>query len=124
MKYLLLLGLLVCLYTIEAQNKFTSDDYRKKPVWIQMMQEEHPNYHEVVKAYNTYWETHTPPVGEGDMDKKRVKENNKRFTRKEVAQAREDAAMRMAIKRYHWWIARMEPFVQDDGSILRPNPKQ
>jgi hypothetical protein len=121
-KFLLALCCLLASYT-QAQQKFSPADYKKKPYWIEMMNDEKANFHEVVKAYTLYWENHTPPEGEGDMDVKQKAKNKKRFSKKEIQQAREDARMRMAIKKYKWWIQKMEPFVQDDGTILRTSPK-
>lgn len=113
--------MLVGLYCT-AQSQYNPDEYKKKPLWIQMMDDEKVNYFEIQKAYEAYWSAHTPPIGEGDMDVKQKEKNKKRFSKKEVRDAREDASMRMAIKKYKWWLQRMEPYVQDDGSIQRPTP--
>lgn len=103
-----------------AQQKYNSKDFAKKPLWIYMMNDQNPNYFEVVNAYETYWANHTLPEAEGDMDIDKKDSNKRRFSKKEVNEARQQAAMRMQIKKYKWWIARMEAFVQEDGTIIRP----
>ena len=104
---------------LQAQSGFSDAEYRKRPHWIQMMDEEHPNFFEIQKAFQLYWEQHTMPEGEGDMDVKKKESNKKRFSKRDIREAREEAAMRMAIKKYHWWVLKMEPYVQEDGSIKR-----
>ena len=113
--------LLLCLLTIttHAQRQYTESDYAKKPVWISMMNDSSANYFQVKLAYETYWQYHTPPPGESDMDIKEKEKNKKRFSQKDINLARENARMRMAIKKYHWWLEKMEPYVQEDGHIKR-----
>ncbi|MBL7771577.1 MAG: hypothetical protein JNM95_01800 [Chitinophagaceae bacterium] len=118
-KHLFLLFFLLAGGFLQAQTNYSLEDYKKKPYWISMMDEANPNYFEVQKAFTAYWEHHTMPEGEGDMNIKEKEKNKRRFSKKEIRIAREEAAMRMAIKKYRWWIMKMEPFVQDDGSIKR-----
>ncbi len=83
-----------------------------------MLNDVHANYFEIQKAYEQYWSTHVMPVGESDMNLKQSEKNKKRFSKKEIQEARKEAAMRMHIKKYQWWLLKMEPFVKDDGTIM------
>lgn len=119
MKVLFSLLLLLSAVQLRSQENYTLSDYQRKPLWITMMNEEHPNYFEIQKAFETYWQYHKMPEGEGDMDVQQKEKNKKRFSKREQQEAREEARLRMAIKKYHWWMAKMEPYVQEDGSIKR-----
>jgi len=103
-----------------AQSKYSEKDFANKPIWISMMDEEHVNYFIALKAFDTYWANHKKPEGESDMDVQQTEKNKKRFSKREVREAREEAKMRMQIKKFNWWKNKMEPFVQDDGTIVLP----
>src|SRR3954468_443423 len=42
-------------------------DYARHPFWISMMDDEHVNYFEAVKAYEIYWRFHSKPVEEDQI---------------------------------------------------------
>jgi len=123
-KATLLLTLIITNYISFSQTQYNPSDYIKKPVWIQMIDDEHINYFEALKAFEMYWTTHTKPEGESDMDIKQSEKNKKRFSKRELREAREEASMRMKIKKFDWWKNKMEPFVKEDGSIMTPDERK
>lgn len=46
-----------------AQNKFTDEDLRNYPHWFDLMQKDNPNYFEVKRAYDLYFEEHQKVKG-------------------------------------------------------------
>lgn len=46
-----------------AQNKFTDEDLRNYPHWFDLMQKENPNFFEVKRAYDLYFEKHEKVKG-------------------------------------------------------------
>jgi hypothetical protein len=106
-----------------AQNANIIKEYATKPVWIAMMNDTNANYHEAILAYETYWINNTKPNGESDMDVTKTTKNKKRFSKQEIKEARQEAEMRMQIKKFDWWKNKMEPFVKDDGSIMTPSQR-
>ena len=120
---------LLCIFSIAistsfSQTIYSTSDYTKKPIWINMMDDPHVNYWEAIKAYEAYWTSHTKPVGESDMDVKNVSKNKKRFSQREIREARAEAAMRMQVKKFEWWKTKMEPFVKEDGTIMTADERR
>jgi hypothetical protein len=120
MKYLFTIAFIFIANFCKAQSKYNAADFAIKPVWISMMDDEHVNYFEALQAFDMYWQHHAKPIGESDMDVKKDSENKKRFSKKELKANYAAAAMRMKIKKFNVWKEKMEPYVQDDGSILSP----
>ena len=89
-----------------------------------MMNDEDVNYFEAIKAFDLYWTTHSKPEGESDMDIKQTEKNKKRFSKREIKEAREEASMRMNIKKFDWWKNKMEPFVKEDGTIMNADERR
>jgi hypothetical protein len=106
--------------TAIAQQQLDKALAAKNPVWIQMMDDTATNYLHAVEAFDIYWTTHKKPDGESDMDMLNVTKNKKRFSKKDIREARKEAAMRMKIKKFIWWKNKVEPYVQDDGTITTP----
>jgi hypothetical protein len=104
----------------QAQSKYNSADYTTQPSWIIMMDDTNANYYEAIAAFEAYWANHKKPEGESDMDMKQVAKNKKRFSKREIKEARAEASMRMQIKKFEWWKMKMEPYVQEDGRLLMP----
>jgi hypothetical protein len=120
MKYIFIMACIFSLSICHAQSKYNEQDFALKPVWITMMDDEHVNYFDALKAFEVYWQNHKMPEGESDMDVKKVEKNKKRFSKKEIKTNYASAAMRMKIKKFGVWKEKMEPYVQDDGTILLP----
>ncbi len=49
-KLILFLSILILHFNSFSQTKYNAADYTKKPVWIAMMDDEHVNYFETLKA--------------------------------------------------------------------------
>lgn len=117
--FLLILFCTISFTALQAQN-----NYKKNPVWIDMMDNENTNYFEVIKAYELYWTTHEKPENEeGEMmnqeeGKKEVKEHADKLSKRELKELEEYRWLRYQVKRFEHWKEEMLPYVQDDGSIL------
>jgi hypothetical protein len=118
MKFILSIVVLLLSTGVNAQKTFTEKEYKQTAHWITMMDEPKANYFEVIKAFEMYWINHKMPEGESDMNVRQKEKNTKRFSNKELRSARQDASMRMKIKKYYWWKEKMEPFVKGDGTIM------
>jgi hypothetical protein len=60
------LVLIICAFIpigLFSQNKFTDEDLRNYPHWFDMMQKDYPNYNEVKRAYDLYFEKHKKERG-------------------------------------------------------------
>ncbi|MEZ4909148.1 MAG: hypothetical protein R2771_16235 [Saprospiraceae bacterium] len=64
-KFLFLIVIYICcILTVEAQNsKYSDIELRTNPHWFELMQKENPNYFEVKKAYDLYFENHKKERG-------------------------------------------------------------
>lgn len=95
--------------------------YRKNPAWIQLMESENPNFFVVEKAFELYWENREKPleehdvIGEAKENEKMEKHYIKRLFKKNTPSEKE---MFFEVKRYKQWHMLVQPYVQDDGSIL------
>ncbi|MGP8217300.1 MAG: hypothetical protein ACLQQ4_17160 [Bacteroidia bacterium] len=78
------------------------------PYWIQMMDDSTTNYFEAMKAFDNYWKGREQPHGEGEefADSVKTMEKNIPYT--------------FEYMRFKNWQILVQPYVQDDGSILYP----
>jgi hypothetical protein len=126
MKYFVLLILFFSSIDTFAQQKVKLD-YAKDPVWISMMEQDGGNYYETVKAFDTYWASRTKPVDVEAEDMPKGKEYtqkkmNKR-QKKKNAKAASEQEMIYQVKRFRKWKADMQPYVQEDGTILNSDER-
>jgi hypothetical protein len=124
-----ILALLCCIsnFTMAQQNGTPTDTsrfklYRTSPVWKDMLDDPNANYFEVQKAFELFWSGKELPVEEDEIigEDHRLKNNfiNRTFNAKELREQQERDALAFDYKRYHWWLIKMEPYVQEDGRIL------
>ncbi len=91
-----------------------------KPSWIAMMDDPNVNYHEAVKAFDTYWKNREKPTEEEErFGSVQDKEKEEKIKQKEKKLNDNDPAKLYAFeyKKFLWWKREMEPFVQTDGHI-------
>lgn len=105
------------------KNKYTTVNYSKNPVWIDMINDPHVNYFEAVKAYETFWKSHTKPLDEDAMIGQEgllAKKEKTSFLQrmKEKRELKEQEKYILECKKIEHWKKRVWPYVQEDGSIL------
>ena len=102
------------------------------PSWVIMMENPNTNYFEAIKAYKTYWETHTRPPGEEEemernangrreltKEEEREREREERRKKKLSGAALEQTEyLKYQSKRFENWAREVKPWVQEDGHIL------
>ena len=98
--------------------------YRTNPVWKDMIDDSTANYFEVQKAFELFWNGKELPEEEDEIigEGRKLKNNflTRTFNARELKAQQERDALSFDYKRYRWWLIKMEPYVQDDGSILSP----
>jgi hypothetical protein len=124
------MAIVTCLLLIAggvmAQEKKASEkhDYRKEPVWIEMINDPHVNYYEALEAFEEYWEGKTEPEEESELitegkiteeQAQRMKEERANWTQ---AQRNEYERLKYHFKRFKEWKRNVKPYVQPDGRIL------
>ncbi len=124
LRFSLLLLCLIALSTNAFAQKTSSKNYAKHPVWITMMNDS-VNYFEALKAFNTYWKSRPKPSEEDEIIGEHRKKE-KMGWKAERAEERQEASNKLAFqyKRFKWWQMKVEPWVQDDGSILSKEKQQ
>ncbi len=107
----IVIAMLFYSFNAKSQNK-VKPDYSSYPYWIKMMDDTTANYFDAVLAFNTYWK-----------DKQKPMEENERF---EEAGMPDTVAKKQRIPygfeymKFKNWQMQIEPYVQDNGSILYP----
>jgi hypothetical protein len=143
----LLFLLFLCInFTSLAQDtvkKYNSRKFRKKPIWIEMMNDPNANYYQTIEAFREYWEDRVLPeepfenhetdtfereVGL-EQDEESEEEREREHDRKEKKQKRKgkpDETMLYAseVRAFKGWIKAVKPWVREDGSIVSPEEQQ
>ena len=138
--YLLILCSFFSLSAFGQENRKKEKEYRKKPIWIDMMNDPTANYFETVKAFRIYWEHRELPeepfeeagkdvfekeVGlitddESEHEREREKERRKRRKKKNnptITYASE-------VRAFKGWFHAVQPWVREDGSIISEEERQ
>ena len=118
--------------TIAQTTKYLAEDYKNKPLWIDMMEDTTANYYEAIKAFDIYWVGRLKPMEEEDiiseiMSKKEERErekNERKIAKLKPAQRAEFDRMKYETKRFENWKREVFPFVQESGQILTPYERQ
>ena len=104
--------------------------YAEFPLWIEMMEDTLTNYFEAQKAFETYWKSRPLPVEEEDIightawkAEDRKSWLQKIFTTKKERKEQESELLAFQFKKFKNWERAMQPYVQDDGSILTPTQR-
>jgi hypothetical protein len=108
-------------------------EWEKKPLWIAMLDDSTANYFEVVAAFETFWKDREMPVEEKEVlgagrDDRGDSGFLKRLFRSGEKEARKEKAMRsnyqFEVKRYKHWKLLVQPWIQEDGSIVPPSEQK
>ncbi len=123
--------------TATAQKGSPKTNYKKNPVWIQMMNDTSANYFETVKAFREYFKERALPKepfeveGEDDFEKEvgleenEGKKKSKRELRREARKKNPNEPDYAAeVRAFKGWFYRIKPWVKEDGSITGPKEQQ
>jgi hypothetical protein len=98
--------------------------WKESPEWIAMMDQPDANYFAVVAAFDAFWSEHELPVEEDQVlgASREKKEEGSFIKRLFRGKEKKERAMRhryaFQVKKYRHWVITVEPYVQDDGSIM------
>ena len=122
---------------VHAQDKSRKGNYRKEPVWIQMMDDPKANFFETVKAFRTYYKERPLPKepneieGEDDFERQvgledeKGKKKSKRELERETRRAGPNEINYAAeVRAFRGWFYGVLPWVQADGSIISKEEQQ
>lgn len=139
--------LLVCInFTGLAQDsakKYKPRQFRKEPIWIEMMNDPNANYYQTIRAFREYWKSRILPeepfenheldtfereVGL-EQDEESEEERKREHARKEKKRKRKgkpDETMLYAsqVRAFKGWMKAVKPWVREDGSIVSPEEQQ
>lgn len=128
---------LLILFSITAYAQPASVDYKRSPVWINMMNDTTANYFETVRAFREYFEERALPKepfeveGEDDFEKEVGLEENeggkksKRELRREARKRNpKEPDYTAEVRAFRGWFYRIKPWVREDGSIIGPKEQQ
>ena len=136
--YLLIVAVIFFSAIGSSQTKYNIGDYKKKPVWIQMMNDTSVNYFETVKAFREYYEDRALPkeanevegkdsfeeeigLDERAIGGKKSKKERKREKRKPNPKEINYAA---EVRAFKGWFYGTKPWVRRNGSIIGPGERQ
>ena len=118
---------LICFAISVQAQEFSKEQLKRWKLnadWIAMMDDSTANYFEVVTAFNTFWEHHEMPVEEDQILRGSKDEKESRGFLRKLFKGNEKKEREMrhryafAVKKYRHWLIMVEPYVQQDGTIL------
>lgn len=138
---------LFCLgFTNLAQDtvkKYHPRQFRKKPIWIEMMNDPNANYYQTIEAFREFWkdrvlpeepfENHELDTFEREVgletDEESTEERIREHERKEKKRKRKgkpDETLLYAsdVRAFKAWIIAVKPWVREDGSIISQEEQQ
>lgn len=119
-----LTALLFVTVNLYSQVSKKSPNYSKHPYWIEMMNDPQTNYFETIKAYDEFWAKRKQPKEEDEIIGQSKKAEEKRsflsrwFKSKEEREEEEIRKYAFDVKKFKHWKLKIEPYVQEDGTIL------
>ncbi|HEX5000968.1 MAG TPA: hypothetical protein VFW78_00595 [Bacteroidia bacterium] len=134
--FVCLLFMMVVKTSVSTGQSFSAkqlQEWENSPEWIPMMDDTAANYFEVVAAFEAFWKNREMPVEEDDvLGAERAEREDegflKRLFRSEAKAERKQRAIRsnyaFEVKKYNHWKLMVAPWVQEDGTILKPAQQQ
>ena len=130
--------MLLCSITIQAQTNYKKSDFKKKPVWIQMMNDTSANYFETVKAFREYFKERALPKEPNEVEGKDSfekavgledekgggKKSERERERELKKQNPNEPKYTVEVKAFKGWLRDSKPWVRADGSIIGPKERQ
>lgn len=99
----------------ESQSRKLKN-YRKNPVWIQMMDDSTVNYNEAKLAFDEFWRGKETPEEEGFETNKKIEKKSRLEKNSESTEDAKKYAFEH--KRFENWLRTKAPYVKPDGSIM------
>ncbi len=138
---------LICMnFTTLAQGsvkKYKHREFRKKPIWIEMMNDPNANYYQTIEAFRLFWKDRILPeepfenheldtfereVGleqEDESEEERKREHErKEKKRKRKGKPNETMLYASEVRAFKAWIKAVKPWVREDGSIVSEEEQQ
>ncbi|MBK7690304.1 MAG: hypothetical protein IPJ31_04020 [Bacteroidetes bacterium] len=99
--------------------------YQKEPLWIQMMDAEHVQYYEAVKAFNLYWQNREKPTTENELFSASTEEKASSDFIQKKKRKKEAAAMTYAFeyKKFLRWQAKVKDYLNADGTVMNADER-
>ena len=99
--------------------------YKSHPVWIQMMEIEHVQYDEALKAFNLYWSDKEKPSGEHELFSATDPEKaTKASSIKKKMNAHSPAVIyAMEYKKFMHWQQKVLSYLNEDGTVMNANER-
>ncbi len=128
----------LAIHAQKTENGYNTKNYKKDPIWIQMMNDPDANYYETIKAFREYWkdrvlpkepfenesvETFEKEVGleeEGESKKEKEREERKRVKNSmdnKISYAAE-------VRAFKGWMQDAKHWLRSDGSIITAEERQ
>lgn len=123
MKPAFILIFIILCFAVSAQ-KATPSNYKKYPVWINMMKDSNVNYFEALIAYETFWQGKKKPLEEDELigQEKTKSTHFKKESHREIKEQKSEKEVYriygLACKKFEHWKLQVRPYVQGDGHIL------
>ncbi|MNU57080.1 hypothetical protein D3C71_461900 [compost metagenome] len=133
-------------FTCLAQGtvkKYNPREFRKKPIWIEMMNDPNANYYQTIEAFRVFWKDRILPeepfenhetdtfereVGleQNEESEEERKREHDRKERKRKRKGKPDETMLYAaqVRAFKGWMKAVKPWVREDGSIVSPEEQQ
>ena len=90
--------------------------YTQNPVWIQMMDAEHTNYNEAIKAFELYWQNREKPTQEDELFRASNEEKEKKDFIK--SNKRDDVKYAFEYKKFLKWQQKVLAYLNEDGTVM------
>ena len=136
-KFLLLAATFFMCIAVQAQAKYKTSDYKKKPIWIQMMKDPSANYNETVKAFREFFKERALPKEPGEVegsdafekqvgledndgDKKSEKERERELKKRNP----NEPSYAFEVRAFKGWFYETKPWVRADGTIISKKERQ
>jgi len=140
--YILILS---CLFGISGFGQGTrkkEKEYKKNPIWIDMMNDPNANYFETIKAFRIYWEHRELPkepfeeagkdifekeiglITDDESEEEREREIERKH--KKWSKKKNNPTINYAsqVRAFKGWFHTVQPWVREDGSILSEEERQ
>lgn len=121
MKRIAILILSLLAFTIYAQSSSKLKEYRKNPLWIEMMEDKTVNYHEAVLAFDEFWKGKPEPEGElegnNEGEEKEERSFVARIFKSDKRLKEELMSYATDFKKFRYWKRKYAAYVRTDGSI-------
>ena len=140
--YLLILCSFFSLTTFGQENRKKEREYKKKPLWIDMMNDPTANYFETVKAFRIYWEHRELPkeafeeagkdafekevglITDEESEEERERENERKKKKRRKKKNNPTVQYASEVRAFKGWFHAVQPWVREDGSIISEEERQ